>query len=356
MIHRTITPFVPRARSRVHRSPARSLLLSDRAVAYNNKLAATLSVFYESRFQVNPSSFKSTNRHCSHFVVRLFFSITGNILKTVALVASCVMSTITSLYNPIGSPVKRSLESAALPYATREAFLTHGVDEILLDTAVDCSICREPLLVALGEAKRAPAITPTPAVANILQVSVHDETVAACNNEANWQHHSSSTKTASNDVFVPESAVCVLPCQHIFRRTCLRAWFESSKANRCPECDQELFPLRYMRLSLREPTLSIRLNFASYIEEMCGDSDTAEEIRADPMSDWTRSLIREFTLEVLRQEGYDVEYQYVEGGAAEDKADDDDEDMTDEDGVEFDGMEIDVGDEEEDRPKEHGCP
>lgn len=63
----------------------------------------------------------------------------------------------------------------------------------------------------------------------------------------------------------------------------------------------------------------MRLEFAMYVEEICGDSKTAQEIRRKLMSDWTRSLIREFAMELWRQQGYDVEYQYVSGAAVEEE-------------------------------------
>ncbi|KAF9700360.1 hypothetical protein EKO04_001531 [Ascochyta lentis] len=85
-----------------------------------------------------------------------------------------------------------------------------------------------------------------------------------------------------------------------------------------------------MRLYLREPRRSMRIEFAKYIEETCSDYDTAEEIRGNLMSDWTRSLIREFAIELWRQQGYEVEYQYV-GGRPEDEGDEGDEGLTDED-------------------------
>lgn len=139
-----------------------------------------------------------------------------------------------------------------------------------------------------------------------------------------------TTSTFSDDSIKPESAVRILPCNHTFGRACLEAWFTISKSNRCPECNHELFPNCHIRLFLRHPTRTMRLEFAMYIEKICSDSETAQEIRQRLMSDWTRSLIREFAMELWRQQGYDVEYQYVSGAAVEEEENGKENEETDE--------------------------
>ncbi|KAJ4381538.1 hypothetical protein N0V86_002898 [Didymella sp. IMI 355093] len=145
--------------------------------------------------------------------------------------------------------------------------------------------------------------------------------------------------TLTGNDLEPEQAVRISPCNHTFGRTCLEAWFTTFESNRCPGCNQELFPQRQMILFLRQPTHAMRLEFANYIELVCGDAETASQIRERLMTDWTRSLIREFAMELWRQQGYDVEYRYISG------ADDDEEeeteveveDMSDDDSDDSDG-------------------
>ncbi|KAF2628935.1 hypothetical protein BU25DRAFT_465942 [Macroventuria anomochaeta] len=210
------------------------------------------------------------------------------------------------------------------PYKSRDAFLAHGINDILLDAALDCSICREPLAVAFGQAETAPPHLPSPAVSSFTHVAINDGMTQS--NTCDF------TITAStDDDLTPEKSVRILPCAHIFGRTCLSAWFTSSKSNRCPECNQELFPSRHMKLFLREPTRSMRIEFVNCIEEMCGDAETAQEIR-----------------DRLMKQGYDVEYQYVGGEEAEEV---ENEDMFDDEDDDSDEMETDGS--EDDDEQEH---
>ena len=244
---------------------------------------------------------------------------------------------------------------ATRPHATRDAFLAQGMSEIFLDTALDCPICREPLMVVLGEAESTPPDTLAPAVENMFHVPIDDEAPTTSNSEMNNQSYEPATTRSNGDIVAPESAVRTLPCGHIFGRTCLTAWFTASQSNRCPECNQELFPNRYIQLFIREPTRAMRIGFADYVEEMCGDFEIAEQIRGNLMSDWTRSLIREFAMEIWRQHGYEVEYQYVSRGAAEEVEDEEDEDMTDGDEGESNGMGTDDEDDDEGQSKGYSC-
>lgn len=227
---------------------------------------------------------------------------------------------------------------SAKPYTTREAFLIHGLREIHLDTALDCSICREPLMVVLGNTESIQPNVPSSAVMSLSHVAVTDNISSPCPDKTVLQNQPFTTTGSTEDGIVPESAVRILPCQHIFGRTCLKAWFTSSNSNRCPECNQELFSNRYMHLVLREPTRSMRVGFADYLEEVCGDSETADEIRDNLMSDWTRSLIREVAMELWRGQGYEVGYQYVSG---EPIGEEGDEEMTDGEYEESDELETD---------------
>lgn len=226
------------------------------------------------------------------------------------------------------------------PYKSRAAFLTHGMIEIHLNTVLDCSICREPLLVGPSEAQTSLPHLPTPVVLSSPHVAVHDVKPTADTTELDAQGHIITTTASTDNHVLPEPAVRLHPCNHIFGRVCLTAWFTYSKSNRCPECNKHLFPDRHMQLFLCEPTRSMRIEFAKYIEEFCGDSGTAEEIRSSLMSDWTRSLIREFAMELWRQQGYEVGYQYVVGGEAEQEQDED-EDISNDDDEEVDDTETD---------------
>jgi hypothetical protein len=67
----------------------------------------------------------------------------------------------------------------------------------------------------------------------------------------------------------------------------------------------------------------MRLNFATYVDEVCGDARFAQEIREELMSGQVRALIREFAMELWRQQGFEVEYEYVDVGRADEEGDGD---------------------------------
>lgn len=80
----------------------------------------------------------------------------------------------------------------------------------------------------------------------------------------------------------------------------------------------------------------MRIAFAAWIEESCEDLDAAAEVRARLMSDWVADLIRETALSLWEQQGYEVEWEYIDG--QEDENDDDSvEDNEDEEGEEGKG-------------------
>ncbi|KAJ4332628.1 hypothetical protein N0V87_008256 [Didymella glomerata] len=232
----------------------------------------------------------------------------------------------------------------SLAYPTKEAFQSQGLSNVLLHAALDCSICREPLAITLEHE----SCSVLPAAV----LSIGHTTVNAQEIEGLTMSGQDSTTAASPDnSLVPEEAVRISPCSHIFGRACLEAWLTTSESNRCPECNQELFPHRHMMLFLRQPIRSVRLEFADCIEHVCGDSETAGEIRENLMGDWTRTLIREFAMELWRQQGYEVDYQYINGADADDEQeeteigdtseDDDDADDADEtDAMDTDRREV----------------
>lgn len=215
--------------------------------------------------------------------------------------------------------MSQSIKSA-LPHISKEDFLSHGVNDVLLEVALDCSICREPLAAILErESFNQPGL-PSSAVLSIGHTVVSDSNNGVLQNSSN----NSATAKSTDDSVKPEQAVLILQCKHVFGRNCLETWFTTSTSNRCPECAQELFPPKRMKLFLRSPTHAMRLEFANYIEQVCGDSETAAQIRVRLMSDWTRSLIREFAMELWRQEGYDVEYQYIYSAEEEEDVEEED--------------------------------
>ena len=246
-----------------------------------------------------------------------------------------------------------------MPHSSKSAFLNHGLANIILHTALDCSICREPLAVTL-EVKDCPQSDhPAKAVINIGHASIDVEDT----DDRQVSNSDSRTAVCPENV-EPEQAVRIVPCDHTFGRTCLEAWFNTSESNTCPECNQELFPRRHIKLFFRQPTRSMRLGFAMYIEQMTGDLETAAQIRERLMSEWTRLLIREFAMENLRQQGFHVEYEYVDDTVVdEEEAETDIEEMSEEkDGVndedntdEDDTDEMDTDDGKIDAPTRSEC-
>ncbi|KAF1922559.1 uncharacterized protein M421DRAFT_104981 [Didymella exigua CBS 183.55] len=246
--------------------------------------------------------------------------------------------------------MSQSTESK-LPYKSMEAFFSHGVNGMLLNAALDCSICREPLAITLEQGGCAAQSLPSSAVLSMVHTSVNFEE----SNDLESSSNEPTTAAFTDNSVGPEQAVRISPCNHTFGRTCIEVWFTTSKSNRCPECNQELFPQRHIELFLRFPTRAMRLEFADYIEQFCGDSETAGQIRVALMSDWTRSLIRELAMELWRQQGYDVEYRYVgDAEAGEEEEEIEVEDMNEDEEEETNEMETDESDSDDSKEAECG--
>lgn len=201
-----------------------------------------------------------------------------------------------------------------MPYKSKEAFLQHGMKIHILHIALDCSICREPLAVTLEPEDCTRSNLPAQAVLSMSHTAVNVKTTDDAEVPGN-----DPTVTLTDDSLEPEHAVRISPCNHTFGRTCLKAWSNTSKSNRCPECNRQLFPRQRVKLAFRQPTLMMRLDFAKFVEEICGDSETAADIRTNPMSDTVRMLIREFAMEMWRRDGFDVEYEYIDDTEADDE-------------------------------------
>ena len=243
-------------------------------------------------------------------------------------------------------------QQAQMPYQSRKNFLANGTREIILGAAFDCSICQEPLMTVLDGPKFTLPQSPTGSVLSLPHVASSNDPSETCKVASTPQTHDGTTTTPTEAAIEPESAVRVLPCDHIFARACLTTWFTTSRSNRCPECNHELFPNRHLMLFLREPTLSMRLAFAKYIEEVCGDHKTAHVICNNVMSDWTRMLIREFAMELWRRQGYEVEYQYVGGVEDEQEEDEDIFDDEEEDDARIDELVTDGSGGDDERPQD----
>jgi hypothetical protein len=220
---------------------------------------------------------------------------------------------------------------AAPPYASRDVFFIHGIKEILLDTELDCSICREPLATTLRDIATT-SLLRLP-ISNLVHVIMNKDAIGSTEKDvlnlditapdSSLQSQENSQLSTSTDKYsILGPAVRILPCKHIFGLQCLTAWFMSSITNCYPECNQVLFPERRLHLSLREPTRSIRSEFAAYVETICDDAETAKMIRENLMIEWTKALIREFAMKIWRQQGYEVEYEYVESGVIEEAMED----------------------------------
>lgn len=190
--------------------------------------------------------------------------------------------------------------------------MSYGLEIVLLSASLDCSICREPFAIVL---KHGSCGVHTPAVLRIAHatVDVEERTDVEEGTDVEISGDGSSTARSTNNKLGQEQAVRISSCNHIFGRTCLEAWFDTSESNRCPECNQELFPTRHMMLFLRDPTRAMRRKFADCIEHICNDLQAAVEIRENLMSDSTRTLMRELALKLWRQQGYNVDYQYING-------------------------------------------
>jgi hypothetical protein len=219
------------------------------------------------------------------------------------------------------------------PHPTKSDFLYHGLVEVELRDALDCSICREPL--ATGATAWATSSLHLPDVNTNLPASqdtnVDSADVAAetpVNINPIFEH--TFDAQGDDDEIIPEPAVRIRHCAHIFGSTCLSTWFATDTSNRCPECNQSLFPQRSFHLVLDYPTRETRIEFAHFIEDEFGDADTANQIRSQLMSEWTKMLMRNLAVEVHRASGYDdVTWEYRDPQEDEDEGYDDEEEAID---------------------------
>jgi hypothetical protein len=152
---------------------------------------------------------------------------------------------------------------------------------------------------------------------SLSQVTVQHE-VSPRRTDPRVIHPSASKPSPPLQEFDPihENPVRIGHCGHVFGSLCLSKWYATSTSNRCPECNQVLFPSKKIHLYLRDPTREMRLAFSNVVEQLLGDLETAQLIRQQLMSEWTKVLMRELVIEVRRAQGYEVEWEYVVAGAA----------------------------------------
>jgi hypothetical protein len=220
--------------------------------------------------------------------------------------------------------------SQATPFASKQEFLKHGMVDAQIQGLLDCSICREPLTIgtATSPVKRSPLQELDVNANSLLRVTAHHDTGSRRNDPRLLHLSANKPSPLPQDTDpLPESALRIGHCGHVFGSICLAAWFATSSSNRCPECNQTLFPDKRprMRLFLREPTREMRLDFANIVEGTLDDPITADHIREHVMSEWTRVLMRELAIEIHRAQGYEVVWEYVMAPVPEQSGEDEDD-------------------------------
>ncbi|KAF2247980.1 hypothetical protein BU26DRAFT_595799 [Trematosphaeria pertusa] len=253
------------------------------------------------------------------------------------------------------------------PYSSKEDLIANGLQDFSPNGELECPICRELIIAGTptpSTLNDSPLPTPSESEDPFQESDNRDEPSSTAEQHVGpdiahiepqqSQHptppHPSTTSTTASipgnqHAPNPETAV-LLPCAHVFGLTCLLTWLSAPTGNRCPTCNQTLFPLHKLTVRLREPTRAMRAAFAEVVETLLGDPETAAVIRRNLMSGWTRALMRELALAVYGNvnEGWEVEYVYEGGGEGEEEedgdgvyADDMDEDEDEEDEEDGDG-------------------
>jgi hypothetical protein len=199
------------------------------------------------------------------------------------------------------------------PYASEVDFLAHGLEEVCLEAALDCSICREPLATTTATSVTS-HLAKTDST-SLPRVTAHPDNNAGfvdATAEAPANTKPPQNFDPENDDIVPETAVRIAHCAHVFGATCLSTWFTTGTSNRCPECNQVLFPERSFHLVLHEPSRQARLEFADIMEHTLEDAETAELIRSHLMSEYTKVLMRLLAVEIHRSRGYEnITWEYA---------------------------------------------
>jgi hypothetical protein len=229
-------------------------------------------------------------------------------------------------------------------FVSKEDFLAHGLVATTLVEPTDCSICREPLAIIDASATPAPSQPPQVENTYLPRLSIHQEpttrytglnslgwaTISQTSDSEPSEHATNNPSTTIDSEPLPEIPVQIQPCAHIFGSTCIKIWLSTTTSNRCPMCNQVLFPKRHIHLSFREPTRAMRAHFADIVEHILEDPEYAQSLREQLMGQWTRLLMRELAIEMQRAQGFDVTWEYVdrdlEGRPFEDE-DEEEEDL-----------------------------
>ncbi|KAH7093026.1 hypothetical protein FB567DRAFT_161494 [Paraphoma chrysanthemicola] len=226
------------------------------------------------------------------------------------------------------------------PFKSKADFLAHGMIDTTLNEPLDCPICRDPLVTSSSAAAHTPSSLPQAQVISFPRASIDNITDSSAVILQPQDHCAASHNTIGHATLEPPTQIA--HCSHIFGRHCLQKWFGSSTSNRCPTCNQTLFPPRCIHLYFREPTRTMRLAFVKYIESALEDQETAAMMQKNLMGEWSMMLMREFTIELYKAQGFEVTWEYVDGYSdGEDEGDEESEEAEDNDEmIEIDGKEF----------------
>ncbi len=201
----------------------------------------------------------------------------------------------------------------ATPYTSKDDFLANGLEHVASPTDLECPICQNTIK----------AQTP-------LEGFLHAQSQAAAHDASHEQAAGASAEhepgspeetsprsapqpAAPQDALapsppdVPEPAVRIRFCSHVLGRACLFTWINLSADNRrCPCCSQALWPARH-QIPFWIPTLTMRSNYAYYLELIQGDVEAAARVRQDLMHPDVLDAIRDFTRQLYVNMGLDVE-------------------------------------------------
>ncbi|KAH7083255.1 hypothetical protein BKA63DRAFT_502581 [Paraphoma chrysanthemicola] len=216
------------------------------------------------------------------------------------------------------------------PFKSKADFLAHGMIDTTLNEPLDCPICREPLTTSSSAATHTPSSLPQAQAISFPRVSIENTADSSAVIPESQDHCAVSNDNTEDPTLEP--ATQIAHCSHIFGCHCLQKWFASSTSNRCPTCNQTLFPPRCIHLYFREPTRAMRLAFVKYVESALEDRETAAMMRKNLMGEWSMMLMREFTIELYKAQGFEVTWESVEVcGDEEDEGDDEIEEAEDND-------------------------
>lgn len=194
---------------------------------------------------------------------------------------------------------------------THQTVFEYVVEPFVLDEPLDCSICREPLLFTPKKPNSTLETSKTPATSSTAHVNPGETEVAEIPDSSPTVGDLDKSNTSmvdEDDSLDPEPAVRT-PCGHIFGRTCLSGWLESSNSNLCPMCNQKAY--HHLILHLKPPTRGQRLAFAITLEKLYGRKRVARMVRRRLMSAWTRTLMRETAIVREELKGWKTEVKYV---------------------------------------------